>query len=175
MCDAHILFPAKGCWRLLPTLGAGDIHRPWLSPLSIATRERYSADFYEMSDARRSEVGIELLPANPARRRPRTRAQRRAAVRLPPPATATTPTSSAASGRRRTSRHPVGDGSRPAAVSIGNGIAMKNIVVGYDNTEPSQRALERAAELTKALGADLAVVSVAPLAPGAARGGGRGR
>ena len=49
---------------------------------------------------------------------------------------------------------------------------MKNIVVGYDNTEPSQRALERAAELTKALGADLAVVSVAPLAPDGARGGG---
>jgi hypothetical protein len=86
--------------------GAGDIHRPWLSPLSIATRERYSGDLYEMSDARRSEVGIELLPANPARRRPRTRAQRRAAVRSGPPATATTPTSSAASGRRRTSRSP---------------------------------------------------------------------
>ena len=54
----------------------------------------------------------------------------------------------------------------------GVGSQMKNIVVGYDNTEPSQRALERAAELTKALGADLAVVSVAPLAPGGARGGG---
>jgi hypothetical protein len=37
-----------------------------------------------MSDARRSEVGIELLPANPARRRPRTRAQRHAAVRSAP-------------------------------------------------------------------------------------------
>jgi hypothetical protein len=56
MCDAHILPPTKGCWRLLPTLGAGDIHRPWLSPLSIATRERYSADLYEMSYARRSKV-----------------------------------------------------------------------------------------------------------------------
>ena len=49
---------------------------------------------------------------------------------------------------------------------------MKNIVVGYDNTEPSQRALERAAQFTKALGANLAVVSVAPLAPGGVRGGG---
>ncbi len=49
---------------------------------------------------------------------------------------------------------------------------MKNIVVGYDATEPSQRALERAAELTKALGADLAVVSVVPVTPGAGRGGG---
>ncbi len=49
---------------------------------------------------------------------------------------------------------------------------MNKIVVGYDNTEPSQRALERAVELTKALGAELAVVSVAPVAPGAGRGGG---
>ena len=54
----------------------------------------------------------------------------------------------------------------------GVGIAMKNIVLGYDDTEPSQRALERAAELARALGADLAVVSVAPRAPGGVRGGG---
>jgi hypothetical protein len=47
----------------LLTLDAGDIHRPWLSPLSIATRERYSADLYEMGDAPSSEVGIERLPA----------------------------------------------------------------------------------------------------------------
>jgi nucleotide-binding universal stress UspA family protein len=49
---------------------------------------------------------------------------------------------------------------------------MKNIVVGYDDTEPSQRALERAAELAKALSAGLAVVSVAPLGPGGVRGAG---
>jgi nucleotide-binding universal stress UspA family protein len=49
---------------------------------------------------------------------------------------------------------------------------MKNIVLGYDDSEPSQRALERAAELAKALSADLAVVSVAPLGPGGARGAG---
>ena len=49
---------------------------------------------------------------------------------------------------------------------------MKNIVLGYDDTDPSQRALERAAELARALSADLAVVSVAPLAPGGVRGAG---
>ncbi len=49
---------------------------------------------------------------------------------------------------------------------------MKNIVVGYDDTEPSQRALERAAELAKALSADLGVVSVAPLGPGGVRAAG---
>jgi nucleotide-binding universal stress UspA family protein len=49
---------------------------------------------------------------------------------------------------------------------------MKNIVLGYDDTEPSQRALERAAELAKALSADLAVVSVAPLGPGGVRSAG---
>jgi nucleotide-binding universal stress UspA family protein len=49
---------------------------------------------------------------------------------------------------------------------------MKNIVLGYDDTEPSQRALERAAELAKALSADLAVVSVAPLGSGGVRGAG---
>ena len=49
---------------------------------------------------------------------------------------------------------------------------MKNIVLGYDDTEASQRALERAAELAKALSADLAVVSVAPLGPGGVRGAG---
>jgi nucleotide-binding universal stress UspA family protein len=49
---------------------------------------------------------------------------------------------------------------------------MKNIVLGYDDTEPSQRALERAAQLAKALSAELAVVSVAPLGPGGVRGAG---
>ncbi|HEY1713995.1 MAG TPA: universal stress protein [Solirubrobacteraceae bacterium] len=49
---------------------------------------------------------------------------------------------------------------------------MKNIVLGYDDSEPSQRALERAAQLAKALSAELAVVSVAPLGPGGVRGAG---
>jgi nucleotide-binding universal stress UspA family protein len=49
---------------------------------------------------------------------------------------------------------------------------MNTIAVGYDDTDVSQRALERAAELAKALGAQLRVVSVAPLAAGGVRSAG---
>ncbi len=42
---------------------------------------------------------------------------------------------------------------------------MKKILVGYDGSEPAQRALEQAADLATAFGATLTVVSVVPLQP----------
>ena len=49
---------------------------------------------------------------------------------------------------------------------------LKTIVVGFDDTEPSRHALERAADLAEAFGAKLAVTSVAPLLVGIGRSAG---
>ena len=49
---------------------------------------------------------------------------------------------------------------------------LKTIVVGYDDGEPSRRALDRAADIAEAFGASLVITSVTPTMPGAGRSAG---
>lgn len=49
---------------------------------------------------------------------------------------------------------------------------MKTIVLGYDDSEPSRRALDRAVQIAKAFGATILVTSVAPVVATGPRGGG---
>lgn len=49
---------------------------------------------------------------------------------------------------------------------------MKRIVVGYDDTEAAQRALERVVDIAKAFGSEVIVTSVAPIVANIGRSGG---
>jgi len=47
---------------------------------------------------------------------------------------------------------------------------MQTILIGYDDSEPAQRALDRAVQLAKAFNSKLVITSVAPIAVGAGHG-----
>jgi nucleotide-binding universal stress UspA family protein len=49
---------------------------------------------------------------------------------------------------------------------------MNKIVVGYDDTEASQRALERTAQLANAFKSEVVVTSVSPIVPSSGRSAG---
>ncbi len=49
---------------------------------------------------------------------------------------------------------------------------MQKIVLGFDDTDASKRALERTAQLAKAFESELLVTSIVPLVAGGARSGG---
>jgi nucleotide-binding universal stress UspA family protein len=51
-------------------------------------------------------------------------------------------------------------------------VHVNTILVGFDDTDGSRRALDRAIQFAKAFGAKLIVTSVAPLAPAGPRAGG---
>jgi len=53
-------------------------------------------------------------------------------------------------------------------------MSWKTIAVGYDETEPAKRALERATDLARESGAELIVTSVAPVLTGMAASRGIG-
>src|SRR5262249_24828462 len=70
-------------------------------------------------------------------------------------------------GRRRGARRCHRGAPTPNHTCTGDD-EMKRILVAYDGTDPSRRALDAAIELTTQFGGTLAVVSVIPVRPGRA-------